>query len=132
QLCFVKSLSGELYFVKGNYNEQSKKPRLQMIFAEDNLTVHPGDFWMDIKTTGLDNEGIVPYKNGKKPLKLLVRLLNSITNNDDENIILDCFSGSASTAHAVMKQNQEFLTNNKFIMIQLPENLYSSLENTRD
>ncbi|MCQ9882291.1 site-specific DNA-methyltransferase [Staphylococcus aureus] len=132
QLFFVKSLSGELYFVKGNYNEQSKKPRLQMIFAEDNLTVHPGDFWMDIKTTGLDNEGIVPYKNGKKPLKLLVRLLNSITNNDDENIILDCFSGSASTAHAVMKQNQEFLTNNKFIMIQLPENLYSSLENTRD
>ncbi|REH75117.1 site-specific DNA-methyltransferase [Staphylococcus felis] len=132
QLFFVKSSSGELYFVKGNYNEQSKKPRLQMIFAEDNLTVHPGDFWMDIKTTGLDNEGIVPYKNGKKPLKLLVRLLNSITNNDDENIILDCFSGSASTAHAVMKQNQEFLTNNKFIMIQLPENLYSSLENTRD
>ncbi|MGZ5208603.1 MAG: DNA methyltransferase, partial [Sulfuricurvum sp.] len=57
QLFFVRSKTGLLYFVKSDFLESSSKPRVQIIFAKDNLTQHPGDFWSDIKTTGLDNEG---------------------------------------------------------------------------
>ena len=50
-------------------------------------------------------------------IKELVKLAN-LTNND---IILDFFSGSATTAHAVMQLNAEDGGNRKFIMVQLPE-----------
>lgn len=54
-----------------------------------------------------------------KPIKLLKTLLTSGTAGDD--IILDFFSGSATTAHAVMQLNAEDGGNRKFIMVQLPE-----------
>ena len=94
ELFFVKSARGLLYFVKSTFSKDSKKPRVQMIFAEDNLTQHVGDFWSDIKTTGLDGEGGVSFKNGKKPLKLLKRLIGSI--KKDNIIVLDFFAGSGS------------------------------------
>ena len=54
-----------------------------------------------------------------KPSTLLKLLCQLNTKNDD--IILDFFSGSASTAHAVMKLNAEDGGHRKFIMVQLPE-----------
>ncbi len=55
-----------------------------------------------------------------KPTKLLKHLL-TIANLNDNSIILDFFSGSATTAHAVMQLNAEDGGNRKFIMVQLPE-----------
>lgn len=60
--------------------------------------------------------GIFDYT---KPIKLLTRLLQIGSNSDD--IILDFFSGSATTAHAVMQLNAEDGGHRKFIMVQLPE-----------
>ncbi|MFA5427425.1 MAG: site-specific DNA-methyltransferase [Sulfurimonas sp.] len=54
-----------------------------------------------------------------KPIKLINHLLTIASKNND--IILDFFSGSATTAHAVMKLNSEDGGNRKFIMVQLPE-----------
>jgi adenine-specific DNA-methyltransferase len=54
-----------------------------------------------------------------KPVSLLKYLVNMITKEYD--IILEFFSGSASTAHAVMQLNAEDGGNRKFIMVQLPE-----------
>ena len=54
-----------------------------------------------------------------KPTELL-KHLTSISTNED-SIILDFFSGSATSAHAVMKLNAEDGGNRKFIMVQLPE-----------
>ena len=54
-----------------------------------------------------------------KPLAMLKRCLQLATTEDD--IILDFFSGSATTAHAVMQLNAEDNGNRKFIMVQLPE-----------
>lgn len=54
-----------------------------------------------------------------KPSKLLKKLIFHITNQDA--IILDFFSGTATTAHAVMQLNAEDGGNRKFIMVQLPE-----------
>ena len=54
-----------------------------------------------------------------KPVKYITRYLQLGMNKDD--IILDFFSGSATTAHAVMKLNAEDGGHRKFIMVQLPE-----------
>ena len=56
-----------------------------------------------------------------KPTSLIHLLLKSITYQDKDSIVLDFFSGSATTAHAVMKLNAEDGGNRKFIMVQLPE-----------
>ena len=58
--------------------------------------------------------------DGPKPVRLLNVLLK-IANTKDDSIILDFFSGSATTAHAVMKLNAEDGGHRKFIMVQLPE-----------
>lgn len=61
-------------------------------------------------------KGIFDYT---KPVKLITRLLQIGSNTDD--VILDFFSGSATTAHAVMQLNAEDGGHRKFIMVQLPE-----------
>jgi adenine-specific DNA-methyltransferase len=61
-------------------------------------------------------KGIFDYT---KPVKLISRLLQIGSNSGD--IILDFFSGSATTAHAVMQLNAEDGGHRKFIMVQLPE-----------
>lgn len=78
-----------------------------------------GDIWLDIGINNLHNEGGVPFPNGKKPYKLIKRLLQMSTESD--SIVLDFFSGSATTAHAVMQFNAEVGGKRKFIMVQLPE-----------
>ena len=54
-----------------------------------------------------------------KPVSLISFLIRSLSSTD--GIILDFFSGSATTAHAVMQLNAEDSGNRKFIMVQLPE-----------
>lgn len=54
-----------------------------------------------------------------KPVEFIKRLIQISTN--DDSLILDFFSGSATTAHAVMEFNLERESNRKFILIQLPE-----------
>ena len=56
-----------------------------------------------------------------KPSELIKHLLLTAVRTSKEAIILDFFSGSATTAHAVMKLNAEDGGNRKFIMVQLPE-----------
>lgn len=60
------------------------------------------------------------FFDGPKPLGLLDRLMR-IANLRDDSIILDFFSGSATTAHAVMQLNAEDGGRRRFIMVQLPE-----------
>lgn len=55
-----------------------------------------------------------------KPVNVLARILEFVTSGDD--IILDFFSGSASTAHAVMQLNAKDNGKRRFIMVQVPEN----------
>ena len=56
-----------------------------------------------------------------KPVALLKFLISITTKFDNDAIILDFFSGSATTAHAVMQLNAEDGGNRKFICVQLPE-----------
>ena len=56
-----------------------------------------------------------------KPTSLVKYLINISTKLDSDAVILDFFSGSATTAHAVMQLNAEDGGHRKFIMVQLPE-----------
>lgn len=56
-----------------------------------------------------------------KSLELIDRMLRMITFSDEDGLILDFFSGSATTAHAVMNYNAETGGKRKFIMVQFPE-----------
>lgn len=59
-----------------------------------------------------------------KPVSFLKKLIQYAT--DEEDIVLDFFSGSATTAQAIIELNQEEETNRKFIMVQIPEALEES------
>ena len=58
-----------------------------------------------------------------KPVSLIIYLINMITYNQKDSIILDFFSGSATTAHATMQLNSEDKGQRKYIMVQLPEEI---------
>ena len=58
--------------------------------------------------------------DGPKPVRLLQRLI-TLANLRDDSIVLDFFSGSATTAHALLKTNAEKEKHCKFILVQLPE-----------
>ncbi len=58
--------------------------------------------------------------DGPKPVRLLIRLL-TLANLNDDSIVLDFFSGSATTAHALMQYNAEKGKHCKFITVQVPE-----------
>jgi adenine-specific DNA-methyltransferase len=61
------------------------------------------------------------YFDYAKPSSLIQLLIKAVSYNDRDSVIMDFFSGSATTAHAVMKLNAEDGGNRKFIMVQLPE-----------
>lgn len=61
------------------------------------------------------------YFDNPKPIQLIKQLVIYTDTDDKNHIILDFFSGSATTAHAVMQLNAEDGGNRQFIMVQLPE-----------
>ena len=111
-------------------------------FGKDGMsTPSRKTFLCELKNDGVVPRTIIPFSEGghnheadeevkslmggklftsPKPTKLL-NLLLRIANCDEDSIILDFFSGSATTAHAVMKLNAEDGGKRKFIMVQLPE-----------
>ena len=64
------------------------------------------DFWWDIGATP-SSEGKVELKAGKKPEKLLKRIISLVTNEND--IVMDFFLGSGSTAATAMKMNRRYI-----------------------
>jgi adenine-specific DNA-methyltransferase len=110
----------EMYFIMGGYNTLTSNPRIKLLFADDYLTVNPCDFWQDIKTTGLDNEGYVDFRNGKKPLKVAERVLELANNNNA--VVLDFFAGSGTAGHAVLTSNKKDQGKRKFILCTNNEN----------
>lgn len=80
-----------------------------------------GTFWdLTSSMNNLSKEGDVIFHNGKKPVALFERFIEMM--NDPDSIVLDFFSGSATTGHAVMSYNHSHNANCKFILVQLPEN----------
>ena len=66
----------------------------------------------------MDGKGVFSYP---KPVE--IPHLAALSTTEDDSIVLDFFSGSATTAHAIMQLNAETSGNRKFIMVQLNENI---------
>ena len=119
-LAVISNSSGNLKFIKTDFNRDTKTARIELVNAYINSASYLGDHWLDIVTTGgIGQEGGIPFQNGKKPLKLLKRISKSLDTKD--SIVMDFFSGSATTAHAIMQLNAEDGGNRKFILVQIPE-----------
>ena len=109
-------------------------PRLKRFLSEVQQGRTPQTLWFykevghtqDAKKTLLK---YVPFQhtenvlNSVKPVELLQRILQLVGKPDEGSIVLDFFSGSATTAHAVLKQNFEDGGNRRFIGVQIPEPL---------
>ena len=86
----------------------------------------------DAQSTTMFLKSLIPEIkfDNPKPINLMKYLVNVSTKNND--IILDFFSGSATTAHAVMHLNSEDNGNRKYIMVQLPEKCEENSEAYRN
>ena len=98
------------YNIYEKYRKTTYKPK--SIWAETDVITEKG-------TIELGQLEMSAYFDFPKPINLLKKCLQIGTNPND--IVLDFFSGSATTAHAVMQLNAEDGGHRKFIMIQLPE-----------
>ena len=106
--------------------DPSKRPMRKRFAKELNSDTNPFSTWMTdvgMNTEGtrivnslFDNKTMFSYV---KPLSLVESLIQQVTTDND--IILDFFSGSSTTAHAVIQLNSKDRGKRKFIMVQLPE-----------
>ena len=106
-------------------------PRLKIYLSEQTEGLVPIDLW-DYQSSGTTDEAGLEIKslfNGRavfdtpKPTKLINRMLGMATTPKSEDLVLDFFAGSSSTAHAVLIKNQEDSGNRRFISVQLPEKI---------
>lgn len=99
-----------------------------LIEKENKGLPHPNFYDFVVEANNVGKEANIEYKNGKKPLALLEKIFEiSGINTDKNSIVMDFFAGSCTTAHAVMKQNAYDNGNRKYIMVQLPDNIESSV-----
>ena len=71
------------------------------------------------------------YFDGPKPVRLLQRII-TLGNLEEDDIVLDFFSGSATTAHALLAQELEKQTGYHFVLVQMPEETASKREAFKD
>ena len=121
----IHAEENRLYWGKEGNNQY---PRLKRFLAELDDGIVPINLWSH-KDTGTIDDGtkMVNGLIGKdifdypKPISLLQRMLKMVTSTANDDIILDFFSGSGTTAHAVMDLNAEDGGSRKYICVQLPE-----------
>lgn len=83
------------------------KDRLQEIDGELSFSEPLTDIWDDVLPNDLHNEGGVDFRKGKKPEKLIQRILMLASNEND--IVLDSFLGSGSTAAVATKMKRRWI-----------------------
>jgi len=117
----IKKLSLEnptkvYYMARENANDYYVVNGHAIIFAKDRLIDIDGhksfsqpltDIWDDVLPNDLHNEGGVEFKKGKKPEKLLGRIMELCTNEGD--LVLDFFAGSGTTGGAALKMGRQFI-----------------------
>lgn len=116
----------------------SNVPRIKRFFSEVKSGITPMTIWKhsEVGHSQSASQSLKKLFNNKalfdypKPVELIIRILQIYSNKD--SIILDFFSGSSTTAHAVMQLNAEDGGKRKFIMVQLPELTVSKSESFRE
>ena len=83
------------------------KNKIKIVDGKETATELLTDFWNDISWAGIAREGSVKFKNGKKPEKLLKRIIN--LSSEPGDIILDSFLGSGTTAAVSQKMKRKWV-----------------------
>lgn len=110
--------TGIINFIKRDEKGKGKNGGVYHWVAPSNSTLRTTN-WTDIEVSQIIKEINLPFSNPKN--KILIEELIKLTEFTATDTILDFFSGSATTAHAVMQLNAEDGGKRKFIMVQLPE-----------
>lgn len=113
-------------------------PSIKRFLSEVKDTITPMTIWkyQDVGHSQSASQSLKKLFDDKayftypKPVELVKRVIELYSNPD--SIILDFFSGSATTAHATMQLNAEDGGNRKFILVQLPEKLDENSEAYKD
>lgn len=105
-------------FIRRIPNATGKNGGVQHWVAPSDTALRTSN-WTDIEVSQISKEIELPFDNPKS--RQLIAELIKLSEFTQTDIILDFFSGSATTAHAVMKLNAEDGGKRKFIMVQLPE-----------
>lgn len=103
----LKTSRSKAYLIKGDYSSDTKDPNIKLVFADSYLYSNPGDLWTDIKTTRVDREGSVQLLNGKKPERILERIIDMVTVEGD--IVLDFCLGSGTTSAVAHKMSRKWI-----------------------
>ena len=98
--------------------DESTQPRRKYLLSENMMENIPSLLYYGGSDTALLKSLAIPFDT-PKVVDVCKEHILSLTNKD--SIVLDFFSGSCTTAHAVMQLNAEDDGNRKFIMVQLPE-----------
>lgn len=103
------------------YGDDSTPPRMKSYLTEDSESVFDNFIFADTASDKkmIDNMFESSVFEFPKSIEMMKQLISLCMKEND--LILDFFSGSATTAHAVMQLNAEDNGNRKFIMVQLPE-----------
>ena len=104
--------------------DETTTPRIRRNLFEANKEVMRSVTFSYAQTASNDFTKIFEGKrifDNPKPISDIRKIVEYVTAKDDNDIILDFFSGSATTAHAVMQLNAEDGGNRRYIMVQLPE-----------
>lgn len=103
------------------YGDDSTPPRMKSYISENCESVFDNFIFADTANDkkAIDNMFGAPVFEFPKSMEMMQQIIALCTKDDD--IILDFFSGSATTGHAVMQLNVEDGGHRKFIMVQLPE-----------
>lgn len=80
-----------------------------------------GTLWDNFNWNNISKEGSIKYPNGKKPISFIRRMIELTSSESKDDIILDFFAGSGSTAHATIDLNEEDGGLRRSLSIQLPE-----------
>ena len=91
--------------------------KIRQIDGEMVPSIQLTNIWTDISWEGIAKEGNVRLKKGKKPIKLIKRIIEMASNDGD--IILDSFAGTGTTGDAVLKLNHEKNQRRQFILVEL-------------
>lgn len=103
---FKRENNNSLFLYKGGSLAFYEK-KLKKINGEITPTELLTDFWSDISWAGIANEGGIKLKNGKKPERLLQRIIEM--NSEKNDIILDFFAGSGTTGAVAHKMNRQYI-----------------------
>lgn len=128
QKIYIVGERGAEFLVRGGKQIYFYKNKIRSIDGENVPSMLLSNIWTDISWEGIANEGGVKMKQGKKPERLMKRILDMYTHAED--VVLDYFAGSGTTCAVAHKTGRRWIAVEQLDYIKdLPESRLRSVVN---